>query len=44
MSDLMRPVPFTELVERFFSEYTLNKNIFSFSPELSGPKNKAMIP
>lgn len=37
MSDLMRPVPFMELVNRIFSEYSKEKTVFSFSPSLNGP-------
>ena len=41
----MRPVPFGELINRIFSEYTREETIFSFSPSLSGPaqmSHKAM--
>ncbi len=38
MSDIMRPVPFEELIKRLFNEYTKTRKIFSFDKALSGPK------
>ena len=41
MSDLMRPVPFEQLIQRIFAEYSRDRMIFNFSPELAGPEKKA---
>ncbi len=40
MSDLMRPVPFEQLIHRIFTEYAKDGMIFNFSPSLGGPKKE----
>ena len=44
MTDIMRPVPFGELIRRIFEEYALEGKIFSFNKELSGTDGNGHAP